>query len=203
MSTTTPVANLERLSQFAKEQVDFEAARRMSIQQRGITVLSTSGTLVALLFAFTSLIKSNAALLQPKGIPAWVAMVALVFFVASAFVAFGTLIPRGSERILTRSKRDMSFIQELEQTSGVVGRQSGHGHLSIKRGEWESVWETWSTDSDQEALKRLTALRMGVAYTTRQLNNRKNKWLEAAIFLEVIAVLITATAAAMILLGLS
>ncbi len=67
-----------------KSQLDEERNRKSSLEQRGITVITTSSTLVTLLFAFTALAtKANPTYVLATGARGWL-FVSLMFFVAAA-----------------------------------------------------------------------------------------------------------------------
>jgi hypothetical protein len=88
------------------EQLAEERAVKTSLEQRGVAVVSTSGVLVGLVFAFTSLLSGDRTLDLP-----WVARAflgrALATFVTAA--AFGLLcaLPRPHLEVGTQALRDL------------------------------------------------------------------------------------------------
>lgn len=86
-------------SEYIKEQLDLQEARKVSLEQRGLAVITTSGVLVTLLFGLTS------RTLRPGGNPdipnsaAVLLIAALVFFVVAALCAILTNIPRSYEGV--------------------------------------------------------------------------------------------------------
>jgi uncharacterized membrane protein (DUF485 family) len=82
-----------------RSQMDEEAAYRATLEQRATNVITSSGTLVSLLFAFTALAKGSDRLVLP-GISKVTLILALVCFVAAVVIALAYV---GLLRIATQS----------------------------------------------------------------------------------------------------
>ena len=80
---------------YIKEQVEAQEARKLSLEQRGLAVITTSGVLVTLLFGLTALTVRRAATFDIPNTAAGLLVGALVFFVLAALLAIITNLPRG------------------------------------------------------------------------------------------------------------
>lgn len=82
---------------FVKDELDAQDARKSSFEDRGITVITTSGALATLLFGLAALSTKKSptfSLPDPSGT---LLAIALVFFVAAAILALMTNAPRSYE----------------------------------------------------------------------------------------------------------
>jgi hypothetical protein len=107
MSDDEPELNKQAGSAYTKlidEQLEIEQNRRASIEQRGLSVLTTSGTLVTLLFAFSALVTQSKTF--RLGTPARVMIVgSLLFFLLAGVSGIATNWPLPWEPI---DQRDLS-----------------------------------------------------------------------------------------------
>jgi hypothetical protein len=78
---------------FFQKLVDGQEARKTSLESRGITVITTSGALVTLLFALVALLTKSQDFKVPHSTH-WPLGVALVAFVTAAVFALITNLPR-------------------------------------------------------------------------------------------------------------
>jgi hypothetical protein len=92
VTTSEPDGPGAEYSEFFKLLTETQDARKASIEQRGLAVITTSGTLATLLFGLTALVSKAADFELPRQAhgPLGVAMVA---FVAAALLALLTNIP--------------------------------------------------------------------------------------------------------------
>jgi hypothetical protein len=77
---------------FLKDRIAAEEARKTSLEQRGIAVVSTSGTLLTLFFGLAAVITSRQGYSPPSGFrshSAW----ALAFFLLATVLAVSTNLP--------------------------------------------------------------------------------------------------------------
>jgi hypothetical protein len=82
---------------YIKEQLDAQEARKVSIEQRGLAVITTSGVLVTLLFGLTALsVRGGTEFVIPDAATALL-IGALVLFVLAALGAIATNLPRSYE----------------------------------------------------------------------------------------------------------
>jgi nitrate reductase NapE component len=90
---------------FIKEQLDAQEARKVSLEQRGLAVITTSGALVTLLFGLTALSVRRATTLVIPDTAAVLLIVALVCFVLAALCAIVTNVPRSYEGVTVDALR--------------------------------------------------------------------------------------------------
>ena len=74
----------EVYADFVKSMLDAEDSRKSSLEQRGIGVITTSGTLVTLLFGLTAAITSAKNFTLPAAARDWLTPAAILFVVAAA-----------------------------------------------------------------------------------------------------------------------
>jgi hypothetical protein len=82
----------EVFADYVKEQIDLEDRRRASLEARGSGVITVSGTLVTLLFAFSAVVTRTPGLALPGVLKVRLTW-ALIAFAVSSLIAIGTLIP--------------------------------------------------------------------------------------------------------------
>jgi len=90
--TTTGVEASHPYDDFLKDRIAAEEARKTSLEQRGIAVVSTSGTLITLFFGLAAIITSRQGYSPPSDFrshSAW----ALAFFLLATLVAVATNLP--------------------------------------------------------------------------------------------------------------
>jgi hypothetical protein len=68
---------------FVNSLVDAETSRKSSLEQRGIAVITTSGTLVTLLFGLIAVITSSTTFVLPSQVHGWLAAAAILFVLAA------------------------------------------------------------------------------------------------------------------------
>jgi hypothetical protein len=90
---------------YIKDQVDAQEARKSSLEQRGLAVITTSGALVTLLFGLTTLSTKRAAMFEIPGAAAAFLTLALVFFVLAALSAIITNLPRSYQGVTVEGLR--------------------------------------------------------------------------------------------------
>jgi hypothetical protein len=69
---------------FVKSLLDAEESRKSSLEQRGIGIITTSGTLVTLLFGLIAVITSAKSFTFPGAARGWLTLAAIFFVVAAA-----------------------------------------------------------------------------------------------------------------------
>ena len=93
-------------AEYIRELVDAQEARKASLEQRGLAVISTSGVLVTLLFGLTALsVRRESTFVIPDSAAAFL-IAALVFFVLAALSAIFTNLPRGYQGVMVDGLRD-------------------------------------------------------------------------------------------------
>lgn len=92
-------------AEYIKEQLDAQEARKVSLEQRGLAVITTSGVLVTLLFGLTALSVRRASTFVIPDTAAALLIVALVFFVVAALLAIITNLPRPYEGVTVNALR--------------------------------------------------------------------------------------------------
>jgi len=91
---------------YIKDQVDAQEARKASLEQRGLAVITTSGALVTLLFGLTTISTKRAATFDIPGSAATFLTIALVLFVLAALSAIVTNLPRNYQEATVEGLRD-------------------------------------------------------------------------------------------------
>jgi nitrate reductase NapE component len=92
-------------AEYIKEQLDAQEARKVSLEQRGLAVITTSGVLVTLLFGLTALTVRPASTFVIPDTAAALLIAALVFFVLAALLAIITNLPRPYEGVTVDALR--------------------------------------------------------------------------------------------------
>jgi hypothetical protein len=93
-------------AEFVKDELDAQDARKASFEQRGITVITTSGVLATLLLGLAALsTKESRTFVLPDSSETLLA-IALLFFVAAAALALVTNLPAGYEAVKVQAVRD-------------------------------------------------------------------------------------------------
>ena len=90
---------------YIKEQLEAQDARKLSLEQRGLAVITTSGVLVTLLFGLTALSVRRESTFDIPDTAAALLIVALVFFVLAALCAIVTNLPRSHEAVTVDALR--------------------------------------------------------------------------------------------------
>jgi nitrate reductase NapE component len=92
-------------AEYIKEQLNAQEARKVSLEQRGLAVISTSGVLVTLLFGLTALsVRRESTFVVPDTAAAFL-VAALVFFVLAALSAIITNLPLSYEGVTVDALR--------------------------------------------------------------------------------------------------
>jgi hypothetical protein len=68
---------------FVKSLLDAESSRKSSLEQRGIAVITSSGTLVTLLFGLIAVVTSSKTFALPTRVHGWLAAAAILFVLAA------------------------------------------------------------------------------------------------------------------------
>ena len=77
---------------YIRDQLSDQDARKSSIEQRGIAVITTSGTLVSLLFGLVAVLTGADRYQLPGGAESWL-FAAMIFFVVAAVAGIVTNLP--------------------------------------------------------------------------------------------------------------
>lgn len=83
------------LLEYLKDQLARQDARKASLEQRGLAVITTSGALVTLLFGLAALSTGSAATFTLPGTASVLLAIAIVLFVLAAVMAILTNVPIG------------------------------------------------------------------------------------------------------------
>ncbi len=89
---------------YIREQLEAQEARKVSLEQRGLSLVSTSGALVTLLFGLTAFAVEREGFVLPTS-GRVLLVVALGFFVVAALAAIVTNIPLSYQGVTTDSLR--------------------------------------------------------------------------------------------------
>jgi nitrate reductase NapE component len=91
---------------YIRDQLVVQEARKSSLEQRGLAVITTSGALVTLLFGLTALTTERAATFDIPGLAATFLTVAIAFFVLAALSALLTNLPRSYQGVTVDALRE-------------------------------------------------------------------------------------------------
>lgn len=100
-----PPAGRAIYADYIKEQLEAQEARKVSLEQRGLAVITTSGVLVTLLFGLTALTVRRESTFAIPDPAAALLIAALVFFVLAALCAIITNLPRPYEGVTVAALR--------------------------------------------------------------------------------------------------
>jgi len=127
-SESIAVVDVELDSQLEQEQ-----ARKSSIEQRGITIITSSGVIVTLLFAVTSLVTKSHTIKNFSSSEGNFLLASLVAFLAAAIVGLGVNIPlRFGTLEATAFWEDFKMVTRPRSSSAEPG--------SVGSGDSESEW---------------------------------------------------------------
>jgi hypothetical protein len=155
--------------QYIEAQLDREGKHLASLQQRGVTVITTSGTLVSLLFAFAAVLNNFHVSRTAFTLPVRLCFaVALLLFLAAA--VFGIMTNRPRETVeAAGAELERLLKPEYWSASGLVGS------------------------------RRVAEVEVKVLRSERRQNDRVAKALRRAVSLEVSALFLLALAVLLIL----
>ncbi|MGH3040254.1 MAG: hypothetical protein ACRDNG_00655 [Gaiellaceae bacterium] len=117
-------------AEYIKEQVDAQEARKVSLEQRGLAVITTSGVLVTLLFGLTALSVRRASTFVVPDAAAGLLVAALVFFVLAALLAILTNVPRSYEGVTVEALRK-AVKERREDTEAVASEMVALTRLKV------------------------------------------------------------------------
>jgi hypothetical protein len=93
VTDSPPASGIGTYGAFLKDEIAAQDQRKTSFEQRGLAVVTTSGTLVTLLFALAALsTKQQATFVLPDDAQTWL-LRAVVFFFVAAVAALVTNVP--------------------------------------------------------------------------------------------------------------
>jgi uncharacterized integral membrane protein len=111
----SPATGRATYVEFLKEEIAAQAARKASFEAKGIAVITTSGTLVTLLFALAALSTKRAQTFElPKGARDWL-FLALILFFAAAVAALVTNAPMWYQSANTNEVKPLIETADTEE----------------------------------------------------------------------------------------
>lgn len=122
-------------SEYAKliqEQLDEERKVKASLERRGITVVTTSGTLVTLLFGLVAVVTKASDFEVTTG-ARWFIYVALGLFVAAAVCALATNFPQKYEEADPDELQRLITEDYWQTSQGVGSRRSSELRVKVLR----------------------------------------------------------------------
>ena len=118
----------EVASKFITDELATEQTKKSSLEARGISIITTSGTLVTLLFALAAVVtKATNYKLPPSA--AWVLIVAGVLFVLAAAFGMFANSPIPYNRVEPSSLTELVDVAEWPQDGAEADRQLTHARL--------------------------------------------------------------------------
>jgi hypothetical protein len=115
---------------FIKEQLAAQDARKASLEQRGLAVITTSGALVTLLFGLTALTVAREATYDIPGTAATFLLFALGFFLLAAVSGLLTNLPRGYEATTVEGLRE-GVRNRWGDDEATASRRVAHTRLNV------------------------------------------------------------------------
>lgn len=115
---------------YIKEQLDAQEARKVSLEQRGLAVITTSGVLVTLLFGLTALSVRRESTFVIPDTAAALLIAALVFFVLAALSAIVTNLPRSYEGVTVDALRQV-VRERWEDSEAVASKEIALTRLKV------------------------------------------------------------------------
>jgi hypothetical protein len=115
---------------YIKDQLDVQEARKSSLEQRGLAVITTSGALVTLLFGLTALTTKRAATFNIPGLAATFLTVAIGFFVLAALSALLTNLPRSYQGVTVDALRE-AVKNRWDDTEAVASKMVALTQLKV------------------------------------------------------------------------
>jgi hypothetical protein len=150
VSTEHPGLASVEYARLIEEQLAEERSTKLSLEGRGITVITTSGTMVGVLFALLAF--ANAAQVALSGIAQWLIAAAVILLVGSAVLGLRVNRPR------TYDEMDPGSMESI-----LLGAD----------GEWGPDLD----ESRDEGVRRVAQLHLEVLKNARQANGEKAKLL--------------------------
>ena len=115
------LSGFEIYTDFVKSLVDAEASRKSSIESKGISVITTSGTLVTLLFGLVAVVTSHSSFTLPVAAHGWLVAAVLAFVVAAALAILVSFpLPYGQTDLTVNLLRDWWGDSESVADAAVV-----------------------------------------------------------------------------------
>jgi hypothetical protein len=139
-------------------QLEVERNLKASLEQRGVVIVTTSGTLVSLVFGFSALANKSIATLPHAGPVTDLLTIALLFFLLSTVAA-----------IVTNTAWTYKEFDEKE-----LARLCGRDY--------------WVFDDTVEAARAVSEAKVGILKQARKQNERKARALSAGFQFEVAAI---------------
>jgi hypothetical protein len=123
----------EAYGQLIVDQLIEERARKTSIEQRGVGVVTTSGVLVTLLFGLSALATSSPSYKLPD--PArWTLLFAVVLFLVASVLGLITNWALGYTEVTTNGMRQLVEPEQWLEGSPEAARQSAEARVDIIEG---------------------------------------------------------------------
>ncbi|MGA2514839.1 MAG: hypothetical protein ABSG37_14695 [Candidatus Limnocylindrales bacterium] len=164
-----PKAVDDAFPQLIIEQLTEERARKTSLEQRGVGVITTSGALVTLLFGLSALATKNQAYVLPD--PArWTLILVVALFLVASVLGLMTNVP----------------LDYFEPTTQGLSSLVEPGAVD------------WPNDATERAQLAAEA-RVTIIQSARHNNGVKAAWLLGAMLFEVVALIALAIAVGMVL----
>lgn len=117
-------------AELIKDQLESERSRKESLEQRGITVITTSGVLVSLLFGLGAVVTSN-KLFNVPDLARSLLVVAVVLFVLAALADLLLNSPREYEEAELAYLESLSSKEVWEASASLGGRRAAQMRLKV------------------------------------------------------------------------
>jgi hypothetical protein len=137
---------------YIKDELEVQEKRKASFEQRGLAVITTSGTLVTLLFALAALSTKEADTFSLPAAAEVLLAAALICFFLSAFAALATNAPLRYDALVASKVRERLRDESFTQTAAAATRDVAFTRLkeleSAKdlnglKGKWLTAAMAW------------------------------------------------------------
>lgn len=130
-SGSTEVAG-KSYEQLIREQLDEERARKSSLEQRAVFVITSSGALATLLFGLAAAVTAATGFVLPPGAK-WLLVVAVPLFLVSAVLGILVNAPREYDEIATDELARVVDPQYWEAAGSIGARRAAEARITVLR----------------------------------------------------------------------
>lgn len=124
--------------QLITDQLDAERARHASLEQRGISVITTSGTLITLLLAIAGLTGRTTGITLPN-VSQWLLRVALVLLPLSAMIGIASILPGGGRSVGVSAEEVADLMKDPTPEKTTQAQLAGLETVASST-KWKKYW---------------------------------------------------------------
>jgi hypothetical protein len=120
------------------DQLDAERARHASLEQRGISVITTSGTLITLLLALAGLTGRASGIKLPD-VAQWLLRVALILLPLAAMIGIAAILPGGGRSVGVHVEEVEKLMKDPTPKKTEQAQLKGLKRVA-RSTRWKKVW---------------------------------------------------------------